>query len=429
MKTYSIYSDRITHARLVRFVAASGLAVAMGAGIGGCKNQPTREPISSSEPVNTGLSKIDQNDGLGLPRQSDLINEDGQFGVVSDQIAESARQLEVYFANMEIDGVESVDPNDTQQLLLPSETQAIGSTEEPTPTDQQPVSATGTATQEPRDDDGGIRVSLLSGGDGAAQSDAGEQVGEVVASDSLAQANAIDPEERKEALAQELAEILRSMAAASDDPGSAALALAGLELLLPTDTAKLVDDGVLSQAEQISLEAARTFFRSLSNDGSIASPEAIANGLKEVQSQLGAWAGMQITKSALCTHVDGFGRYETFPTYRFVAGKAQQAIVYVELERFGQREFVGTDGQPRYETKLSQRLELYHVADDLNTWNRAAETVTDVSRNHLRDYYLINQITLPANLGVGRYHLKVVMRDLVGDTVAESIIPIEVVLR
>jgi hypothetical protein len=50
-----------------------------------------------------------------------------------------------------------------------------------------------------------------------------------------------------------------------------------------------------------------------------------------------------------------------------------------------------------------------------------------VSRNLVRDYYLINQVTLPANLSIGKYHLKVVMRDLVSGHVAESIVPIEIV--
>jgi hypothetical protein len=55
--------------------------------------------------------------------------------------------------------------------------------------------------------------------------------------------------------------------------------------------------------------------------------------------------------------------------------------------------------------------------------------VRDESRNRLRDYYLTNRVRLPGNLGVGRYHLKVVMRDLIGEKVAETIIPIEIVAR
>ena len=113
----------------------------------------------------------------------------------------------------------------------------------------------------------------------------------------------------------------------------------------------------------------------------------------------------------------------------FVAGQAQEVIVYVEVDRFGHRALTGNDGQPRYEVEMSQRLELYHVADDLNTWNRAAEVDRSVSRNKVRDYYLINKITLPKNLGVGRYHLKVVMRDLVDEKIGEAIIPIRMVVR
>ncbi len=240
----------------------------------------------------------------------------------------------------------------------------------------------------------------------------------------------VEPTVRKEELARELASILGRLASTSEDPGSAALALASLETLLPEGFVdSMMDQGMLSDAERASLDAARAFLRSLSSGGSIASPAEMADELEAIQAQLDSWAGLTIKKAALCTRVDGYGWYETFPSYRFVAGRAQPVIVYVELERFAQRQVMGPDGQPRYQTKLSQRLELYHVADDLNTWNRQAETVSGETRNRLRDYYLTNQVTLPANLGVGRYHLKVVMRDFIGERVAEAIIPIEIVAR
>ncbi len=426
-------------------LAAVGLGMALG-GLGGCENQPVRTSAADSEPVNTGLGRIGEDDGLALPDPDDLVeNEEGAFGSVSDQIAESARQLNVYFANIEIDGVDEVDPASRVRVPLEgSESQQV--------TQVDPISTQNSTTiqdptiepnvQESTAHDtmnakGGVRVSLLGGSGDETEhtdSDTDSEPDQPEAQQPTQPTQAepeqpIDPQVRKQELARELAAILSSLASTSDDPGAAALALAGLEVLLPDETGSLVEEGVLSDGELASLDAARAFLRSMSSEGSLASPGQLSAGLEEIQAGLHAWTGMVVTKSALCTRVDGFGRYETFDTYRFVAGRAQPAIVYVELERFGQREFVGPDGQPRYETKLSQRLELYHVADDLNTWNRAAETVTDVTRNHLRDYYLINQITLPANLGVGRYHLKVVMRDLVSEKVAESIIPIEIVAR
>jgi len=413
----------------------------------GCKGLQGRSPKSSNEAVNTGLGSIGNErvrGGVDLPGHEELVAGEDEFLSVSEQIAESARQLNVYFANMEIDGVEAVDPETHVRVGLPGtevvqETEAgkntLGEINDPA----APVESAARSNSSESDDndadndaDDGVRVSLLGGGDDGEREQGDESAQEAdieVDPQREIKGAAADPMVRKEELARELAAVLSLLASTSDDPGSAALALAGLETLLPKDTESLVDEGVLSDAERASLDAARAFLRSMSSEGSIASPAMVATELEVIQEQLSAWAGIVVKKAALCVSVDGYGRYETFPSYRFIAGQSQPVIVYVELERFGQREFVGPDGQARFETKLSQRLELYHVADDLNTWNRAAQPVTDVARNRVRDYYLINQISLPANLGVGRYHLKVVTRDLIGDKVAEAIIPIEIVAR
>ena len=410
----------------------------------GCgAGQVRAKKVNADEPVNTGLANITSNPDLALPRKEELM-ERGEYGSVSEQIQESARQLSVYFANLEIDGVRDIPVEQTQ--VLENESFDLETDPNPNPnpvvTDASTPSSTGSSTT---NDDGGVRVSLLGASHGDSETntepvttestaDAPELVvaqtkNDEVVAEQVASTSEVDPIVRKEALARELASILASLASTSDDPGSAALALASLEMLLPNDGGALVDEGVLSDAELASLEATRSFLRSMSSAGSIASPAQVSTELESIKMQLDAWAGLTIKKAALCTNVDGYGRYETFPSYRFVAGVAQPVIVYVELERFAQRELVGPDGQARFETKLSQRLELYHVADDLNTWNRAAETVTDETRNRLRDYYLTNKVTLPANLGVGRYHLKVVMRDLIGERLSETIVPIEIVAR
>jgi hypothetical protein len=478
------------------FSAASVISVVgLCVSLGGCEAQSKRaRSTNNNEPVNTTLSKIGGDSGLALPEDEALMSRDDGFGSVHDQIQESARQLNVYFANMEIDGVEPVDLDSRTRVLSPTdqaradqatidqaaleraafEQAAIDQRSDQNSADQaraiDPVqtaiqSANEQASEKPLSsdggsEDGGVRVSLLSGSSNvdesigevddpgestsvepitqetadASQADGGlgqtQEDGSIdgmqIVDESLAEQ---DPAVRKEELARELASILANLTMTSDDPGSAALALASLETILPTDTGSLIDQGVLSDAEKASLDAAKSFLRSMSSEGSIASPAEVASQLEQIQNQLNAWVGLTIKKAALCTQVYGYGRYETFHSYRFVAGVEHRAIVYVELERFAQRELTGPDGQPRYETKVSQRLELYHVADDLNTWNRSVETVVDETRNHLRDYFLTNQIALPANLSVGRYHLKVVMRDLIGERSAETIIPIEIVAR
>jgi hypothetical protein len=240
---------------------------------------------------------------------------------------------------------------------------------------------------------------------------------------------ATDPEQRKQELVDELIGVLGELALDGEGPGSAALALAGLEAVRPQALDALKGQGLLSDAEVASLDAARELFRALSSPGSgvIADPGEVSAVLDRIRRDLDARAGLRITRAELCTRVTGFGRYETFPSNRFIAGRPQPVIVYAEVDRFAHRESTGSDAEPRYEIELSQRLELYHTADNLNTWNRAAETDKTSSRNRVRDYYLINQVTLPPNLSVGKYHLKVVMRDLVAGTMAETIIPIEIV--
>lgn len=187
----------------------------------------------------------------------------------------------------------------------------------------------------------------------------------------------------------------------------------------------------MSEAEVASLEAVREMLRGMANTSglgpSIAGPSQVAEMLERIQRELNAQAGLHLRNAQLCVRVLGYGQFDPFPSYAFTAGRAHRVIVYVEVDRFAQRESQGSDGDPRFEVELSQRLELYDVADDLNIWNRAAETDKTASRNRLRDYYLINQIVLPPNLGVGRYHLKIVMRDLISGQSAETIIPIEIV--
>jgi hypothetical protein len=247
---------------------------------------------------------------------------------------------------------------------------------------------------------------------------------------AAAQAPAANPEQRKQQLLEELVGVLGELALSGDGPGSSALALAGLEAVRPDALSALKGQGVLSEAEIASLDAARDLFRAMTpseGGGGIADPGEVSAVLDRIRRELDARAGLRILRAELCTSVTGFGRYETFPANRFIAGRAQPVIVYTEIDRFGHRASTGNDGTPRYEIELSQRLELYHVADNLNTWNRAAEMDKTVSRNLVRDYYLINQVTLPANLSIGKYHLKVVMRDLVSGNLAETIIPIEIV--
>lgn len=420
-------------------VGALGAVVAL-AGCGGKGSGGSVRAGDTSTPVNTGLSSLGNRPGLSLPSEEELMELSVEEASMQERIAESARQLEFYFTNVEIDGPMDLPEASDAEVRRAIDAQvagldaAGGST--PAVTQRQPTQPNPDVTGK---DDGGVRVSLRDLAGGSVPDEGDDQRPPVVdpvetKSDGVDQVEAtprveMTPGARRDALANELASILSEMVTLGEDPGASALALASLETLLPEDTSTLVDTGVLSEPELATIDAVRSLLSSMTSEGSLVSPHQLATRLEEIQMQLAAWSGLSITRAALCTRVDGFGRYETFPSYRFLAGREHEIIVYTELDNFAQEETVGPDGLTRYGIELSQRLELYLVADDLNTWNRAAETVRDESRNRLRDYYLTNRVWLPGNLGVGRYNLKIVMRDVIGEKIAETIIPIELVAR
>lgn len=457
--------------RAIRRAASVALCAGTLMALSGCAGSGASRARSAGveTPVNTGLASIDRRPDVSLPHEDELMALGAEEASVKQRIAESARQLEFYFTNMEINAPSEAVIDDPVQRTVENDVPA-GAASTPASNNQvsrePPVRVAQPPQPNPevaRDDGGGVRSSLLAlaGGDersgeedapAQAESDAegvieptpgetadaaaGGDAGGSPGVESVEVTGPVDPEPepiemtpeaRRDALAGELAVILSEMVALGDDPGASAVALASLETLLPEDVGSLVDSGVLSEPELATLNAVRDLLSSMVNEGSIMGPHELGERLESMRVRLAEWSGVTITRAALCTRVDGFGRFQTFPSYRFRAGQEHEIIVYVELEDFSQRESLGPDGMERYSIELSQRLELYHVADDLNTWNRSADTVRDESRNRLRDYYLTNRVWLPPNLGVGRYHLKVVMRDLVGERMAESIIPIEIV--
>lgn len=428
--------------RVIELVVCAGALMALGA-CGGSGAGGSVRASDPDTPVNAGLAHLDRSPGLALPSEEELMALSEDEASIQEQIAESARQLEFYFTNVEIDGPSEFEdePSIAIEQSTPPATQV--SPEQSTQVTQTNITPTVRVAQpeQPNPElgskgDGGVRVSLkdLAGGSGAEEPERDEKPVDTKAKDAPSvEPIAVDeratmtPAQRRDALAGELASILSEMVSLGDDPGASAVALASLETLLPEDTRTLVDTGVLSEPELATLNAVRGLLSSMVDEGNIVSPHELASELESMRIQLAEWSGVVITRAALCTRVEGYGRFETFPSYRFLGGIEHEIIVYTELENFTQRESIGPDGLPRFNIELSQRLELYHVADDLNTWNRSADTVRDESRNRLRDYYLTNRVWLPPTLGVGRYHLKVVMRDLLGERLAESIIPIEIV--
>ncbi|MFK7788152.1 MAG: hypothetical protein AB8C95_01495 [Phycisphaeraceae bacterium] len=116
---------------------------------------------------------------------------------------------------------------------------------------------------------------------------------------------------------------------------------------------------------------------------------------------------LQIEQFQLCRRVDSYGVYEPFGSTRFLAGRKNRVLVYVELENFKHEPL--EDG--RYEVRLEQSVELYDATGETTVWRQGPVQLTDVSRNKRRDFFIVYPIDLPARLPAGSYRLKVRIAD------------------
>ncbi len=428
-----------------------GLSGALGGvAASGCAS-PAGPGTSSNKVVSSGLAGLE--DEAPTPAGDDEIER---------MIAESASRLERYFADEPAD--RAPDPGDAEQTALDDDADGFSSlaaldespTNEPAPAPIErlvstpSVSAAGTNATGARTTPEARKTPKVADPAEVALADAygirppppraqvrgGDGIDFLVAlgappKDSRAGLPAGEPGTREE-LADRLADSLRALVEDSSDPDEAyraAAALAGLEAIEPGAIDRISGTTSLTPEQLEVIRAAGEMARALGNPEEQLDTDRASDLMGRLSRRLAAARGLRVTTATLCTRVQGFGRYEEFGSNVFLAGQAQPVIVYVEVDGFASEAIPGGASGTLNEVKLSQRLEMYHAADGLNTWNRAAETDRTVSRNELRDYYLINQVVLPSNLSVGRYVLKVVMRDLNSErgAVDEALIPIEIV--
>lgn len=132
---------------------------------------------------------------------------------------------------------------------------------------------------------------------------------------------------------------------------------------------------------------------------------------------------VSIRSIELCEKVLGYGVYDTFPTRSFPAGRDQKMIVYVELDHFKPALRGEGDG---YEVRLRQELELYE-SNGFEVWSHEPVQIVDVSKNQRRDFFVVQLVTLPGQLALGQYHLKVRIYDENAGTRDEISIPIQII--
>lgn len=239
---------------------------------------------------------------------------------------------------------------------------------------------------------------------------------------------------------QQIVELAANIAALLREPGtpehprlSDAAAIATIESLRPGCIAELEQPtsflgSALSAADRQTLVEARD---RVSQRG-----DAGVDEVKKHMRGIAPGPNLTIARSALCTKVSGFGNFAPYPTNVFRAGNTIRAIVYIELENFitrpardGDRIAKDTPIDQQVSVDVSQSVSLFQEAGGMLAWHSPPRPITDTSRSRRRDFYLIQQIELPRTLSIGRYNLKVQIKDLGNNAEAEVIIPISIVAQ
>jgi len=283
----------------------------------------------------------------------------------------------------------------------------------------------------------------LADGDALAEADrawlvAGEGSGvgvdpaRATSSDGGGDAAAGTTDDRLVALASKIASFLRDPAIGADGkPGvTEAVILAPIEALSPGSLATITEPSSrlgsrLNSQDRRTLAEARDRMAS----APLVTAESIAESLRAIAPP----SMLKIPRTLLCTRVSGFGKFEPFASNVFIAGTAARAIVYSEVEGFTYRTAGSDDPVKAGETlagqqavELEQSITLYQDVDGYQAWHKPAQKVIEVSRTRRRDFYLIQVVELPAALAIGKYNLKVTIRDVTSGSVAEAVVPVEV---
>lgn len=231
--------------------------------------------------------------------------------------------------------------------------------------------------------------------------------------------------DRLNQLMVDLGRELYANGAYSDTPLRQLLVIAAMSMVDPERTidAQAVPD--LSEKERELLGKLQTFFAELgrSLDDSDDVEHTIVDAVARLRESIVRPLQLQLPTATLCTRVGGFGDYSAFGRNSFLAHSEQKVIVYLEVD-----EFTSTlNDKGEYVTELSQQLTIYADRDGIPVWKEDWQAAVDVTKNKRKDFFTVQVITLPKALSVGKYQLKVRMRDEKSGAEAETAIPFEMV--
>jgi hypothetical protein len=211
----------------------------------------------------------------------------------------------------------------------------------------------------------------------------------------------------------------------SDRPIRELLTIAAMSMIDPELELPSGIERSLTDEEVKLLEDVHEFFAELGEQlghGERAK-QVVADAVAELQRAVDERPELRLPAIELCWRIGGFGRFDAFDRNVFLAHGEQQVILYLEIEGFTSE----LNKQNEWITELSQQLEIISDRDGLPVWNEPWQKAYDKVNRKRRDFFTTQVITLPKALGVGRYHLKIRVRDERSGAEAEHSVEFEMV--
>lgn len=225
------------------------------------------------------------------------------------------------------------------------------------------------------------------------------------------------------ALNQMLVDMSRELyaeSAYSDMPMRELLAIASQALIDPTRTLDPNALPDLTEREREVFGTLQTFFADLGKElRGDCDPEAVVvDAVSRLRDQLIVEPQLSIRTIALCSRVQSFGNYDELKSRTFLAQRDTRFGLYIEVENYVSE----LNKNNEWITELSREIIIYTDRDGIAVAKEDWQLAVDTAKHKRTDFYVAQLVELPPSLGVGKYHLKIRVRDEKSGAIAESAI-------
>ena len=425
-----------------RFRASDWTLVCLLAIVPACQHSPpsVASAQAATLPPRAAAATKDSKPVIGAPTPADRAHQDAAMAEVLRLQAEAQKVLDD-LAQLRADSAAKNDSTAPVKLPAGAEPTAVSFPADPSPRPPEirwnipgaPPSA-GAGQPELPTSESAVKQPQFETADAETTDDVAQQplatdapAGLTLRSDILDEpllAGSATQVDRAAVLIVELCAELHRQAAYSDRPMRELLVIAATTMLDPERAVDPKQIPGLTNRDREVLRLMQEFFAGLGRElESRGDPEQIAAAVATLSRAISQQPTVRLSNAGMCWRVEGFGRYEPFSANSFLAHSKQQVIIYVEVGDFASKQ----NPAGEWVTRLSQKLIIYSDRDGIPVWQEDWQAAVDRTKNRRTDFFLTQIMTLPEALSVGKYQLKVRMRDEESKAEAETTIPFEMV--